>query len=52
MIIKIRTTAYKSAKVELVTASKIKSTDEVIDATIELIHKSDGYKINSLKITT
>ncbi len=51
MIIKIRTITYKSDKVALVTASKIKSTDEIIDATIELIRQSNGYKINSLKIT-
>ncbi|NNV54500.1 hypothetical protein [Limnovirga soli] len=51
MIIKIRTITYKSDKVALVTASKIKSTDEIIDATIELVRYSDGYKINSLQIT-
>ena len=51
MIIKIRTVTYKSDKVVLVTASKIKSTNEIIDATIELMRQSDGYKINSLIIT-
>lgn len=51
MIIKIRTITYKSDKVALVTASKIKSTNEIIDAIIELVRQSDGYKINSLKIT-
>ena len=51
MIIKIRTITYKSDKVALVTASKIKSTDEIIDATIELVRYSDGYKINNLQIT-
>lgn len=51
MIIKIRTINYKSDKVALVTASKIKSTNEIIDATIELERQLDGYKINNLKIT-
>jgi hypothetical protein len=51
MIIKIRTITYKSDKVVLVTASKIKSTNEIIDATIELERQVDGYKINNLKIT-
>jgi hypothetical protein len=51
MIIKIRTINYKNNKVALVTASKIKSTNEIIDATIELERQLDGYKINNLKIT-
>ena len=51
MIIKIRTINYKNDKVALVTASKIKSTNEIIDATIELERQQDGYKINILKIT-
>ena len=51
MIIKIRTINYKSEKVALVTASKIKSTNEIIDATIELERQLNGYKINNLRIT-
>ncbi len=51
MIIKIRTITYKSDKVVLVTASKIKSTNEIIDATIELERQVEGYKINNFKIT-
>jgi hypothetical protein len=51
MIIKIRTITYKNDKVALVTASKIKSTIEIIDLTIELERQWDGYKINNIKIT-
>jgi hypothetical protein len=51
MIIKIRTITYKSDKVVLVTASKIKATNEIIDATIKLERQMDGYKITNLKIT-
>ncbi|RYE52288.1 MAG: hypothetical protein EOP48_16815 [Sphingobacteriales bacterium] len=51
MIIKISAINYKNAKVALVTASKIKSTNEIINATIELERQSDGYKIKHLKIT-
>jgi hypothetical protein len=51
MIIKIRAIIYKSDKVALVTASKIKSTNEIINATIELERQLDGYKIINFKIT-
>ena len=51
MIIKIRTIIYKSDKLVLVTASKIKSTNEIIDATIELERQLGGYKINNFKLT-
>jgi hypothetical protein len=51
MIIKIRTITYRSDKVVLVTASKIKSSNEIIDATIELERQLNSYKIIDFKIT-
>ena len=51
MIIKIRAVTYKSDRVVIVTASKIKSTNEIVDAIIELERQKDEYKINNVKIT-
>jgi len=51
MIIKIRTITYKSEKSVVLTASKIKSSNEIIDATIDLERRLDGYKITNFKIT-
>lgn len=51
MIIKIRTISALSEKIVLVTASKIRSTSEIVDATIRLERYSEGYIIKDVQIT-
>jgi hypothetical protein len=51
MILRINTLIYKSDRFVIVTASKIKSSREIVDATIELERQLRGYKISNLKIT-
>ena len=51
MILRINTLIYKSDRFVIVTASKIKSSREIVDATIELERQMGGYKISNLKIT-
>jgi hypothetical protein len=45
MIVKIETISFKSDRKTIVTASKLKSTNEIIDATIELERFLSGYII-------
>ena len=51
MIVKIRKISSLNDKTVLVNMSKIKSTSEIVDATIELERYSDGYKISKIQIT-
>ena len=50
MIIQIRSIVFQNDKAAIVRISKIKSTDEIVDATIELERYLDGYRINKVKI--